>query len=94
MPLAVGWIDGLGVGNYEKDNEMAVGDPRESAAACMAASPRDWSLDHRDAWLWGIVCGWGEEALHHLAKKHNWNENTVSRLCELRKSWELMTPNV
>lgn len=33
--------------------------PIESLESCVACHSRDWSVHHRDAWLWGIICGWG-----------------------------------
>jgi hypothetical protein len=56
----------------------------ESAAAAMAASPRDWSLDNRDAWAYGIIVGWSEDALAEVAAKHRWSEAEVERLRSLR----------
>ena len=54
-----------------------------SMAHCMAVHSRDWGLDHRDAWLYGIVCGWGD-ALQGVAERHSWDEATVERLQRLR----------
>lgn len=40
----------------------------------MTTSPRAWSLDKNDAWMYGIVCGW--------------STGEVLRLRLLRISWE------
>lgn len=72
-------------------------DPFGSAAACMTSSPRDWSLDHRDAWLYGIIVGWDEDALLAVAKHHGWTDPDVERLRGLRATFilarELLGPN-
>lgn len=43
---------------------------------------RDWSTDKGDAWIYGIVCGWGN-AIHEVAKSHGWDRATVTRLRKL-----------
>ena len=39
-------------------NERDLENPFESLANTMACDPRDWSLNGRDAWMWGIIHGW------------------------------------
>lgn len=56
----------------------------ESVGASMSFHPRDWSRDHRDAWVYGIVNGWSQEALQELAQAHKWKPETVQRLQRLR----------
>ena len=58
-----------------------------SAKAAMTFSARDWSLNHRDAWLYGIVVGW-DDALDEVANNHKWNDETVERLIRYRKAVE------
>lgn len=62
-------------------------DNKENFLASLACSvsfhPRDWGLDHRDAWIFGIVCGWGD-ALPEVARRHKWSDQTVERLQRLR----------
>lgn len=55
------------------------------AASAMITHPRDWSLDHRDAWLWGVVIGWDDASLAELATTHGWSEKTVDKLRECRE---------
>ncbi|MFD9249590.1 hypothetical protein [Streptomyces bottropensis] len=64
----------------------------------MATDPRDWAAERRDAWLWGVLMGWGcsqdhthddeacdaDNALLEVAKKHGWNDHRVARVRELR----------
>ncbi|MEV0691801.1 hypothetical protein [Streptomyces sp. NPDC050388] len=65
----------------------------------MAHDPRDWALDKRDAWLWGIVCGWECEAQHdhdvvcgrdnplrQVAARHRWPNEDVERLKTYRRA--------
>ena len=61
----------------------AVREARESLRASMVTMPHDWALDHRFAWQYGIVVGWGE-ALPVVAARHGWDEATVARLTRLR----------
>ena len=54
-----------------------------SISAAMAKHPRDWSSDHRDAWVYGIVCGWGDE-IDEVAAVHGWKDEDVERLRRMR----------
>lgn len=69
------------------------------ASVCntMVTDPRDWAADRRDAWLWGVLIGWGckkqhdhddqcggDSALKEAAAKHGWNEYRIARVRELR----------
>jgi hypothetical protein len=45
---------------------------------------RDWSASKRDAWLYGIVVGWKDEALRELQQKYRWDDTSVKRLREQR----------
>ena len=59
----------------------------ESAGTAMTFSARDHALNHRDAWVYGILIGWGD-ALWEVADKHNWDIDTVARLIRLREAVE------
>lgn len=54
--------------------------PLDSMKACMAFDSRDWSLNKNDAWIYGIVHGWPEDALSEVAEKHKWIPVEVARL--------------
>ena len=56
--------------------------PWESLRLALAQSSRDWSTAGVDAWIWGIVHGWGE-ALDDVAARHGWDAETVARLRRL-----------
>jgi hypothetical protein len=69
---------------------------REALSRCgsmMATDPRDWAVEHRDAWLYGLFCGWDCEddhthddvcgdgaAMREIAARHGWADETVARL--------------
>ena len=60
---------------------------RNSVNVCILLHPRDWSLNPRDAWLWGIVVGWKDAAMQEVSEKHGWPEETVDRLKRLRADY-------
>ena len=68
-------------------------DWRASIKACIAFSSRDWSLNHRDAWIYGVIMGWSPEALAEQKQIHNWSDSTVTRLKTLHEQYlkETMT---
>ena len=55
-----------------------------SIATALAFVPYDTSAHHRDAWIYGVLLGWGE-TLDEVAKMHNWNEETRGRLIRYRR---------
>ena len=71
--------------------------PFESIADTIAFSSRDWGIDPRDAWVYGIAVGWKEEgaqpfpgdndAMTELAEMHGWTPKTVARLRRLRAAY-------
>lgn len=66
--------------------------PFESLHQTMVASPHDHSINHRDAWIYGIVVGWDEEeggtgAIMEVADRHGWSLATVARLRDLRRNF-------
>lgn len=57
----------------------------DSAAECLKLHTRDWSQSYRDAWLWGVLCGWSEEGLKEIQEKHGFGDEAMERLRILRK---------
>ena len=55
-------------------------DPFVSLGNVLAFDSRDWGRNRADSWIWGIVLGWGLEALKEQAAKHGWSERDVRRL--------------
>ena len=62
--------------------------PHKSIEAAIACSPRDWSLNKRDAWIYGIVFGWDGSSMDEVAKAHGWDASEVGRLKKLHKAWD------
>lgn len=77
----------------------AVADVLDTLARILAGDPRDWSQDRRDAWLWGVLCGWDCEdhdatvacdetctsgAMAAVAERHGWNATEVAVLRHMR----------
>jgi hypothetical protein len=64
-------------------------DPKAAIADLMAmADGRDWSEDHHDAWLWGIVHGWDESEIDAVTSKHGWSADDVAHLRLLHDRWQ------
>ena len=59
----------------------------DSMRTVMSTHVRDWATNKRDAWLWGIVCGWNDEAMSEVAQKFSWDKQTVARLRRYRKAF-------
>jgi len=89
-------LDEWGDGDHISDARMSREEnPLESIRAAMAFSSRDWSLNHRDAWIYGIVFGWGadkdsEDCYPELIEQHGWTPDTVERLKRLHKKYQAM----
>ncbi len=64
--------------------------PLESLHVIMATDARDWSLGRRDAWMYGVVCGWPRSSLKKLAARHKWEPEEVERLARLHKAYECL----
>ena len=62
--------------------------PFESLYDCIVFDSRDWSIDRKDAWIYGIVVGWNEKSLNELSEKHGWDEKTCTRLKILRAGFK------
>ncbi|MER6249331.1 hypothetical protein [Streptomyces griseorubiginosus] len=45
---------------------------------------RDWTADRIDAYLWGVLIGWSDDALEEIAVKHRWDEHRVKYVREMR----------
>ena len=69
-------------------NTMDELNPHKSIEATIACSPRDWSLNKRDAWIYGIVFGWDGSSMHEVAQAHGWDANEVERLKKLHEAWD------
>jgi hypothetical protein len=63
---------------------------KESLRNIAAFSPRDWAAHKEDAWIYGIVLGWGgdnpEDTLavrEELKQLHRWTDDDMDRLDRL-----------
>jgi hypothetical protein len=63
--------------------------PFDSLETTIATHSRDWSSGEKDAWVYGIVCGWGN-AISDVQEMHGWSDETVARLKRLRAEFERM----
>ena len=61
--------------------------PFQSIHDTICLGSKDYSLNHRDAWLYGIVVGWGD-SLGSVARYHDWSADTVARLKRLHNEYE------
>lgn len=61
--------------------------PGDSLRTVLTTSPRDYSILERDAWTYGIIIGWNDEALKHLTIRHRWSAEEVARLKELHRKF-------
>lgn len=61
----------------------ALAEALDSLRASMVTQPQAFALDHRSAWQYGIVVGWGD-SLDAVAARHQWDAATVARLRRLR----------
>lgn len=66
---------------------VEVAEALDSLGGSYAGDPRDWGEYGRDAWSYGIVCGWGDDVaedglplVESIARQHGWSEGNVSRL--------------
>lgn len=65
--------------------------PLKSIRDTITFSPYDWSEHPGLSWIYGIACGWDDDSLSELTLKHNWSEETVSRLKLLRANYESLS---
>jgi hypothetical protein len=66
-------------------------DPHESLDTTLAFSVDDWGATRAMSWVWGIVCGWDDDAMAEQAAKHGWDEATTARLNRLHERFEAMS---
>ena len=54
--------------------------PISALEAALAFHVRDWSLNSRDAFIYGVVCGWDEPSFKELKASIGWSDETVKRI--------------
>lgn len=60
--------------------ESKIMDPFDSLHGVIVFSPRDWGAHREEAWIYGIVVGWGLDAMAECAARFGWDAGTVRRL--------------
>lgn len=60
--------------------------PYASVRDAICFSSRDWGCNKRDAWVYGIVVGWGD-SVNCVADRHGWSDETVARLGRLHRAY-------
>lgn len=60
----------------------------ESIECTIAFDVKDWSVDRRNAWIYGIVFGWDEDSLKTLSFRFHWDSKDIDRLKRYHYQWE------
>ena len=55
-------------------------EPLESLRRTIIFSPKDWSQDKSDAWIYGVIIGWDDDTLNELSSKFGWSSEHSNRL--------------
>ena len=63
-------------------------DPLKALKITLACTSRDTSESKDIAWMYGIVCGWSEEALGELRTRFGWPVEQTDRLKRLHTAYE------
>jgi hypothetical protein len=64
--------------------------PLESLRYAVAFSSMDWSTEKRNAWIYGIICGWDNDCFAEFNKKFGWSRETFDRLTRLHERFASM----
>lgn len=82
--------------DYGSEN---ITNPFESLRNVVAFSCRDWSAEPEDAWIYGIIAGWGfdeddggKSCTDELERKfgsNKWSKSDTKRLKVLHNNWKL-----
>ncbi|WP_040663666.1 hypothetical protein [Oscillibacter ruminantium] len=72
------------------ESKILIENPLESLSMTVPFSCRDWATEKRDAWVWGIICGWGDDCQREFEQKFGWDVNTFGRLKRLHTKFEEM----
>jgi len=66
--------------------------PAKSLYDIIVFDSRDWGLSDNNAWIYGIVVGWGY-ALSEIGHKFNWSKSNIHRLERLHKKFTKLKEN-
>jgi len=62
--------------------------PFDSLLSTITGDVADWAQNRRMAWIYGIICGWDDEAMEELAQDFNWPEHEKQRLGRLHEKFK------
>lgn len=65
--------------NISKLNREHIYEVIDSLHTTITTDSKDWSLNKRDAWIYGIIVGW-DDALPEVAEKFGWGNEDINRL--------------
>lgn len=65
--------------------------PLKALDLTLAFSVDDWAATRAMAWVWGIVCGWDDDAMAELAQTFRWDEATTARLNRLHERFAALS---
>lgn len=72
----------------EMMNNDVLCNPFDSLIRTITSSSKDWSIDERDVWIYGIIVGWDKECYEIFEKKFNWwDKNNTKRLKEMHRNF-------
>ncbi len=58
--------------------------PFDSLLLTITSSSKDYSIDKRDIWLYGIIVGWPDECLKSFQERFSWwDDNDTKRLKDM-----------
>ena len=64
--------------------------PLESISYAMAFSVHDWSIEKRDAWIYGVILGWDDVSMKELQQKFDWPDSEYQRLNRMHERFVAM----
>ena len=88
--MAPALIAAISAMTAERDISMAqIENPFESLHATLVFCSRDWAVNEKDAWIWGIVVGWDwdDESMSKIRSQLGWSDETIARLTRLHKQF-------
>lgn len=63
-------------------------DPFSALESALNCDPRDWARNPKDAWIYGIIVGWDDDALEEVARQFFWTGSATIRLKELHAAFK------
>lgn len=62
--------------------------PMCSVETAIATQTRDMGVENKDAWAWGVVCGWDAESNPEAGRR--WDPAVKQRLQRLHERWDAL----